>query len=172
MRKILLILLISLTSFAQSYDPNRFLKLDPKVINLFTCSGMLTANNFNNWDVGILSDDQMIDSMTFNIMAIELGLLEKGISHYTEYMEDYNVYVEEGFEQIFDLLETESFTWDTQSEIDYCQYKLNDIILNQPDKVGNYSMEQFRGIVRNMAVERFNFIQELIDYQLLSKLIQ
>ena len=125
---------------------------------------MLTANNFNNWDVGILSDDQMIDSMTFNIMAIELGLLEKGISHYTEYMEDYNVYVEEGFEQIFDLLETESFTWDTQSEIDYCQYKLNDIILNQPDKVGNYSMEQFRGIVRNMAVERFNFIQELIDY--------
>jgi hypothetical protein len=164
MRKILLILLISLTSFAQSYDPNRFLKLDPKVINLFTCSGMLTANNFNNWDVGILSDDQMIDSMTFNIMAIELGLLEKGISHYTEYMEDYNVYVEEGFEQIFDLLETESFTWDTQSEIDYCQYKLNDIILNQPDKVGNYSMEQFRGIVRNMAVERFNFIQELIDY--------
>ena len=79
-------------------------------------------------------------------------------------MEDYNVYVEEGFEQIFDLLETESFTWDTQSEIDYCQYKLNDIILNQPDKVGNYSMEQFRGIVRNMAVERFNFIQELIDY--------
>lgn len=164
MRKILLVLLISLTSFAQSYDPNRFLKLDPNVINLFTCSGMLTANNFNNWDVGILSDDQMIDSMTFNIMAIELGLLEKGISHYTEYMEDYNVYVEEGFEQIFDLLETESFTWDTQSEIDYCQYKLNDIILNQPDKVGNYSMEQFRGIVRNMAVERFNFIQELIDY--------
>ena len=164
MRKILLVLLISLTSFAQSYDPNRFLKLDPNVINLFTCSGMLTANNFNNWDVGILSDDQMIDSMTFNIMAIELGLLEKGISHYTEYMEDYNVYVEEGFEQIFDLLETESFTWDTQSEIDYCQYKLNDIILNQPNKVGNYSMEQFRGIVRNMAVERFNFIQELIDY--------
>ena len=164
MRKILLVLLISLTSFAQSYDPNRFLKLDPNVINLFTCSGMLTANNFNNWDVGILSDDQMIDSMTFNIMAIELGLLEKGISHYTEYMEDYNVYVEEGFEQIFDLLETESFTWDTQSEIDYCQYKLNDIILNQPDKVGNYSMEQFRGIVRNMAVERFNFMQELIDY--------
>lgn len=164
MRKILLVLLISLTSFAQSYDPNRFLKLDPNVINLFTCSGMLTANNFNNWDVGILSDDQMIDSMTFNIMAIELGLLEKGISHYTEYMEDYNVYVEEGFELIFDLLETESFTWDTQSEIDYCQYKLNDIILNQPDKVGNYSMEQFRGIVRNMAVERFNFIQELIDY--------
>ena len=104
MRKILLVLLISLTSFAQSYDPNRFLKLDPNVINLFTCSGMLTANNFNNWDVGILSDDQMIDSMTFNIMAIELGLLEKGISHYTEYMEDYNVYVEEGFELIFDLL--------------------------------------------------------------------
>ena len=164
MRKILLILLISLTSFAQSYDPNRFLKLDPKVINLFTCSGMLTANNFNNWDVGILSDDQLIDSMTFNIMAVELGLLEKGISHYTEYMQDYNVYVEEGYEQIFDLLETESFTWDTQSEIDYCQYKLNDIILNQPDKVGNYSMEQFRGIVRNMAVERFNFIQELLDY--------
>lgn len=164
MRKILLILLISLTSFAQSYDPNRVLKLDPKVINLFTCSGMLTANNFNNWNVGILSDDQMIDSMTFNIMAIELGLFEKGISHYTEYMEDYNVYVEEGFEQIFDLLETENFTWDTQSEIDYCQYKLNDIILNQPDKVGNYSMEQFRGIVRNMAVERFNFMQELIDY--------
>ena len=164
MRKILLILLISLTSFAQSYDPNRFLKLDPKVINLFTCSGMVTANNFNNWDVGILSDDQLIDSMTFNIMAVELGLLEKGISHYTEYMQDYNVYVEEGYEQIFDLLETESFTWDTQSEIDYCQYKLNDIILNQPDKVGNYSMEQFRGIVRNMAVERFNFIQELIDY--------
>ncbi len=164
MRRILLVLLISLTSFAQSYDPNRFLKLDPNVINLFTCSGMLTANNFNNWEVGILSDDQMIDSMTFNIMANELGLLEKGISHYTEYMEDYNVYVEEGFEHIFDLLETESFTWDTQSEIDYCQYKLNDIILNQPDKVGNYSMEQFRGIVRNMAVERFNFIQELIDY--------
>ena len=164
MRKILLVLLISLTSFAQSYDPNRFLKLDPNLINLCTCSGMLTANNLNNWDVGILSDDQMIDSLTFNIMAIELGLLEKGISHYTEYMEDYNVYVEEGFEQIFDLLETESFTWDTQSEIDYCQYKLNDIILNQPDKVGNYSMEQFRAIVRNMAVERFNFIQELIDY--------
>ena len=76
MRKILLVLLISLTSFAQSYDPNRFLKLDPNVINLFTCSGMLTANNFNNWDVGILSDDQMIlrqlDSKTRLLHRIRL----------------------------------------------------------------------------------------------------
>lgn len=164
MKKILLILLISLTTFAQPYDPNRVLKLDPNVINLFTCSGMLTANSFNNWNVGLLADDQMIDIMTYNIMAVELGLFEKGIAHYTEFMEDYNVYVEEGFQRIIGLLDTETFTWETQGEIDYCQYKLNDIILNQPDKIGTYSMQQFRGIVRKMAVERFNFMQELLDY--------
>ena len=67
MKKILLIFLISMTGFTQSYDPNRVLKLDTDLINLFTCSGMVSGNSFNNWDSGIFSDDQMKDDTETDI---------------------------------------------------------------------------------------------------------
>lgn len=164
MKKILLISLISLTTFAQSYDPNRVLKLDTDLINLFSCSGMVSGNSLSSWDSGIFSDDQMIDIMTFNTTAVELALAEKGIEYYTEYLKDFNEFAEQGFNDILEAIEEGNFTWELQSEIDYCQYKINKIILNQPEKVGSYSMDRFRDAVREAAKERFKFIKQLLNY--------
>ena len=164
MKKIIIIALFAMTSYAQSYDPNRLLKLDTDLINLFSCSGMVSANGLNNWDTGIFSDEQMIDIMSFNILATEIALFRKGIGHYTEYLEDYNSFVEEGFNEVMDLLQEENFSWDTQSEIDYCQYKINDIILNQPSNVAGVPIESLRISVREGAKERFEFIKKLLEY--------
>ena len=158
------LLLITQLTYAQAYDPQRILNLDPKVMGLASCAGSLNANHVNNYANELYSVEQLKDAYHINSLGIEIAIASKGQAHYLTHVADYASLIEDGYEATINELTNGTFDWDSQTELDYCQVKLFEYVVQPPRSamwVGDF--EKFRQITKDQTSKAVDFLVQILE---------
>ena len=159
-----ILLLVTQLTYAQAYDPQRILNLDPKVMGLAGCAGSINANHVNNYANGLYTVEQLKDAYHINSLGIEIAIASKGQAHYIRHVGDYAALIEDGYEQTINQLTNGTFTWDSQSELDYCQIKLFEYIARPPRSamwVGDF--EKFRQLTKDQTSQSVDLLVQILE---------
>ena len=159
-----ILLLATQLTYAQAYDPQRVLNLDPKVMGLAACAGSLNANHVNNYANELYTIEQLKDAYHINSLGMELAIASKGQNHYLNYVGDYAALIEQGYEDTINELTNGTFDWDSQSALDYCQVKLFEYVAQPPRSamcVGDF--EKFRKLTRDFTNQSVDMLVQIIE---------
>ena len=138
--------------------------LDPKVSGVAGCAGAVNAGHVFNYETENLNKNQLKDAYHITSLALELAIASKGRNHYINNIDDYNSLVEAGFDDTYTELSENTFDWDSQVGLDYCQVKLFEYVAKPPESAfwaGDF--EFFREISRDQADAAVNFIVEYLE---------
>ena len=158
------LLLVAQLAYAEPYDPQKIFNLDPKIMGLAGCAGSINANHVNNYSNELYTVEQLKDAYHINSLAIELAIASKGQAHYQKHVGDYASLIEDGYEQTINQLTNGTFTWDRQTELDYCQIKLFEYIAIPPRSsmwLGDF--EKWRELTRNFSSKSVDMIVQLLE---------
>ena len=159
-----ILLLVTQLAYTQTYDHQRFHNLDPKVMGLAGCAGSINANHVNNYSLGLYTIEQLKDAYHINSLGIELAIASKGQAHYQKHVGDYASLIEGGYDETHNQLINSTFTWDSQSNLDYCQIKLFEYIATPPRSamwVGDF--EKWREMTRNFSNKSVDMIVQILE---------
>ena len=169
MRKSFLILLLFFVFCAnQLKAQNNILDLEPELIAAASCNGMIAGNTLINYDNGVLSEERariMIRTtyLSFFLTAIKF----KDIEHLRKYQSEYDSIYQEEIDRILTLIETESFDWDTQAELDVCAARLFDPLTSVSkvdlENVGITDYFEFSKQIKIEADKVFDFLISVIQ---------
>ena len=147
---------------------NNFLNLDPELIAAASCNGMIAGNSLSNFESGILTEERarvMVRTTTLSFFLT--GIKFQDIDHLRKYQKEYDSIFQEEVQRIFNLIETESFDWDIQAELDVCSAMifepLTSISRNNLDKVGIDDYFEFSRLVKIEADKLFDFYLKIIE---------
>ena len=160
------LLLVTQLTYAQAYDPQRILNLDPKVMGLAGCAGSINANHVNNYANGLYTVEQLKDAYHINSLGIEVAIASKGQAHYLKHVGDYAALIEDGYEQTINQLTNGTFTWESQSDLDYCQIKLFEYIARPPRSAmwaGDLDFEKFRQITKDQTSKAVDLLVQILE---------
>ena len=83
-----------------------------------------------------------------------------------KYQNDYDAFFIDGYDSVMTLLSTESFTWDTQNELNVCNARLIGSIVNLENedlkKLGIKNFIEFKDKINVSADQRFDYMLNLI----------
>ena len=148
---------------------NNYLNLDPELIAAASCNGMIAGNSLLNYESGILTEERarvMVRTTTLSFFLT--GIKFQDIDHLRKYQQEYDSIFQEEVQRIINLIETESFDWDTQAELDVCSARifepLTSISKNNLEKVGIDDYFEFSRLVKIEADKLFDFYLKVIEF--------
>ncbi len=168
MKKKLLSLFIFFVLFHTFVKANEnILELDPNIIAASNCNGMITANAMNDFDLGILSEQRARNIVRSVVLSTFLHAIKhKDLQHIRKYQNDYDAFFTDGYDSVMTLLSTESFTWDTQNELNVCNARLIGSIVNLENKdltkLGIKNFIEFKDKINMSADQRFDYMLNLL----------
>ena len=147
---------------------NKFLNLEPELIAAASCNGMIAGNSLINYESGILSEERariMVRTTTLSLFLT--AIKHQSIDHLREYQQEYDSIFQEELQRIITLVETESFDWDTQAELDVCAARVFDpltsISKSDLEKVGIGDYFKFSNLIIIEADRLFDFYLKVIE---------
>ncbi len=147
---------------------NKFLNLEPELIAAASCNGMIAGNSLINYESGILSEERariMVRTTTLSFFLTAIKY--QSIDHLREYQQEYDSIFQEEFQRIITLVETESFDWDIQAELDVCAARVFDpltsISKSDLEKVGIDDYFKFSNLIIIEADRIFDFYLKVIE---------
>ncbi len=107
-----------------------------------------------------------VHSVTVEKLAININIKHKDLQHIQKYQNDYDSFFTDGYDSVMTLLSTESFTWDTQNELNVCNARLIGSIVNLEKedlkKLGIKNFIEFKDKINVSADQRFDYMLNLI----------
>ena len=163
-----LIILISFEFTLLKAQENNFLKLDPEIIAAASCNGMIAGNSLVNYDSNILSEERARVMVRTTFLSFFLTAIKyQDIDHLRQYQQEYDSIFQEELQRIFSLVETESFDWDTQAELDVCAARifepLTSVSKTNLDDVGVEDYFEFSKLVKIEADKIFDFYLKVLE---------
>ena len=168
MKKKLLSLFIFFVLFHTFVKANEnILELDPNIIAASNCNGMITANAMNDFELGILSEQRARNIVRSVVLSTFLHAIKhKDLQHIQKYQNDYDAFFTDGYDSVMTLFSTESFTWDTQNELNVCNARLIGSIVNLENKdltkLGIKNFIEFKDKINMSADQRFDYMLNLL----------
>ena len=147
---------------------NKFLNLEPELIAAADCNGMIAGNSLINYESGILSEERARIMVRTTTLSFFLSAIKnQSIDHLREYQQEYDSIFQEGLQRIMTLVETESFDWDTQAELDICAARVFDpltsVSKSDLEKVGIGDYFEFSNLTKIEADKLFDFYLKVIE---------
>ena len=169
--KIVLKFLVILFSFQFTLlkaQENSFLKLNPEIIAAASCNGLIAGNSLVNYDSNILTQERARIMVRTTFLSFFLTAIKhQDIDHLRKYQQEYDSIFQEEFQRIFTLVETKSFDWDTQAELDNCAARifepLTSVSKSNLEKVGIDDYFEFSKLVKIEADKIFDFYLKVIE---------
>ena len=167
-RLLTLIMCISVTPvYAKSVSEN-ILDLDPNIIAAASCNGALIAGSMFNYENGILSEERARIMLRSTTLAFWITATKhQSIEHLRKYAVDYDEFVSDSYESVYDDLIDGNYTWESQAEMDVCTARILDPLTSvsaedlKRSGIDNY--DQFRAMLFTEADKRFDYMLKLIE---------
>ena len=163
-----LIILISFEFTLLKAQENNFLKLDPEIIAAASCNGMIAGNSLVNYDSNILSEERARVMVRTTFLSFFLTAIKyQDIDHLRKYQQEYDGIFYEEFQRILTLVETESFDWSTQAELDVCAARIFEPLTSVSkinlNEVGIDDYFEFSKLVKLEADKVFDFYLKVVE---------
>jgi len=147
---------------------NNIMDLDPQLIAAALCNGMIAGNTIINYDTEVLSEERARIMIRTTYLSFFLTAIKyKDIEHLRKFQSQYDSIYQEEINRIFTLIETDSFDWDTQAELDVCAARLFDPLtsVSKDDlaKVGIKDYFEFSKQIQIEADKTFDFLLSVTE---------
>ena len=147
---------------------NNFLKLDPEIIAAASCNGMIAGNSLLNYESNILTEERARIMVRTTFLSFFLTAIKyQDIGHLRKYQQEYDSIFYEEFQRILTLVETESFDWNTQAELDVCAARifepLTSVSKNNLKEVGIDDYFEFSKLIKLEADKVFDFYLKVVE---------
>lgn len=167
-RLLALILCISISPvYAKSVSEN-ILDLDPNIIAAANCNGALFAGSMFNYENGILNEERARIMLRSTTLAFWLTATKhQSVEHLRKYAEEYDEFVSDSYESVYDDLIDGNYTWESQAEMDVCTARILDslttVSAKELEQSGIDNYDHFRKVLFTEADKRFDYMLKLLE---------